>query len=96
MTKEKLMDGKVRLACVGLGRWARVQARGAQRGDVIELVSCFSRDEAKRAAFQQELGIKRSASSFEELLNDGEIEGIILTTPHPLWRPSKPVVLSLR
>lgn len=81
------MDGKVRLACVGLGRWARVQARGAQRGDVIELVSCFSRDEAKRTAFQEELGIKRSASSFEELLNDDEIEGIILTTPNDTHRP---------
>jgi predicted dehydrogenase len=87
MTKEKKMDGKVRLACVGLGRWARVQARGAQRGNVIELVSCFSRDEVKRIAFQEELGIKRSASTLAELLNDDEIEGIILTTPNDTHRP---------
>ena len=43
------MTDKVRLAPVGLGRWARVLARGAQRGDLIDLHSCFSRDEAKRA-----------------------------------------------
>ena len=37
------MSDKVRLASVGLGRWARVLARGAQRGDVeiIEPDSCF-------------------------------------------------------
>jgi len=37
------MTDKVRLAQVGLGRWARVLARGAQRGDVIELVGLQSR-----------------------------------------------------
>ncbi len=62
------MTDKVRLAPVGLGRWARVLARGAQRGDVVELYSCFSRDPEKRVAFQEEFGIPRSASTYEELL----------------------------
>jgi predicted dehydrogenase len=76
------MTDKVRLAPVGLGRWARVLARGAQRGDVIDLYSCFSRDEAKRTAFQQEFGIERSATSYEELLADDAVEGVIVTTPN--------------
>ena len=76
------MTDKVRLAPVGLGRWARVLARGAQRGDVIDLYSCFSRDEAKRTAFQEEFGIERSASSYEELLADEAVEGVIITTPN--------------
>ena len=76
------MTEKVRLAPVGLGRWARVQARGAQRGDVIELVSCYSRDPEKRAAFQAEFGIGRSAASYEELLADPEVEGVLITTPN--------------
>jgi predicted dehydrogenase len=59
-----------------------VLARGAQRGDVIDLYSCFSRDEAKRTAFQQEFGIERSASSYEELLADDAVEGVIVTTPN--------------
>ena len=80
------MAEKVRLASVGLGRWARVQARGAQRGDVIELASCFSRDEAKRSAFQQEFNIPKAASTWEELLADKDIEGIILTTPNDTHR----------
>jgi predicted dehydrogenase len=73
---------KVRLASVGLGRWAKVLARGAQRGDVVELYSCFSRDEAKRTAFQQEFGVPNAAASYKELLADPAVEGVIVTTPN--------------
>jgi predicted dehydrogenase len=81
------MDDKVRLAPVGLGRWARVLARGAQRGDVIELASCFSRDEERRKAFQDEFGVPRSAATYEELLADPEVEGVLITTPNDTHRP---------
>ena len=80
------MADKVRLAPVGLGRWARVLARGARRGDVIELASCFSRDEARRSAFQEEFGIGRSAATLDELLADPEIEGVVVTTPNDTHR----------
>ncbi|MHB8469788.1 MAG: Gfo/Idh/MocA family protein [Gaiellaceae bacterium] len=80
------MTEKVRLASVGLGRWARVLARGAQRGDVIELVSCFSRDEEKRRVFMDEFGIARSAATYEELLADPEVEGVLVTTPNDTHR----------
>jgi predicted dehydrogenase len=73
---------KVRLASVGLGRWARVLARGIQRGDQVEIYSCFSRDEAKRTAFQQEYGVPNAAASYEELLADEAVEGVIVTTPN--------------
>src|ERR1700754_4732275 len=76
------MTDKVRLAPVGLGRWARVLARGAQRGDTVELYSCFSRDAAKRQAFQNDFGVQRSAGSYEELLADPRVEGVIVTTPN--------------
>jgi predicted dehydrogenase len=81
------MSDKVRLAPVGLGRWAKVLARGAQRGDVVELASCFSRDADKRAAFQEEFGVPRGAATFEELLADEEIEGLIITTPNDTHKP---------
>ncbi|MGH8891862.1 MAG: Gfo/Idh/MocA family protein [Actinomycetes bacterium] len=80
------MTDRVRLAPVGLGRWARVLARGAQRGDVIELYSCFSRDEAKRVAFCEEFGIARSAASYDELLADPAVEGVVVTTPNDTHR----------
>jgi predicted dehydrogenase len=77
----------VRLAPVGLGRWANVLARGAQRGDVIELASCFSRSADNRAAFCEEFSIPRSASSYDELLADDQIEGVLITTPNDTHRP---------
>ena len=76
------MSDRIRLASVGLGRWARVLARGAQRGDVVELYSCFSRSEEKRKAFQEEYGVPQSASTYEELLADPDVEGVIITTPN--------------
>lgn len=76
------MSDKVRLASIGIGRWARVLAQAAQRGDVIDLVSCFSRSEGARTAFQEEFGIPRAASSLEGLLSDPEVEGVLVTTPN--------------
>ena len=58
------MQDKVRLAPVGLGRWARVLADGAQRGDTVVLFSRFSRDEERRAKFAEEYGIGKQASSY--------------------------------
>lgn len=80
------MSDKVRLASVGLGRWARVLARGAQRGDTVELYSCFSRSEDKRTAFMEEYGVPRSAATYEELLSDPDLEGVIITTPNDTHR----------
>ncbi len=80
------MAEKVRLAPVGLGRWARVLARGAQRGDVVELYSCFSRDEQRRDAFCAEYGVPNAANSYQELLDDPAVDGVIITTPNDTHR----------
>ena len=76
------MNDVVRLAPIGLGRWARVLARAAGRGTLIELTSCFSRSAEARSAFQEEFGIARSAGSLDELLSDPDIEGVLVTTPN--------------
>ena len=39
-------------------------------------------DDARRAAFQEEYGVPRAASSLDELLSDPEIEGVLVTTPN--------------
>ncbi len=80
------MSDKIRLAPVGLGRWARVLARAAQRGDVIDLYTCYSRSEDKRAAFMEEYGVPRSAASYDALLSDPDVEGVIITTPNDTHR----------
>lgn len=81
------MNERVRLAPVGLGRWARVLARAARRSEVVELVSCYSRDETRRQAFREEFGIAGSATSYEQLLHDDAVEGIVLTTPNDTHLP---------
>lgn len=80
------MTDRIRLASIGLGRWARVLARGVQRSDVVELTSCFSRSEDKRRAFQEEFGVPRAAATLDELLADEEVEGVVITTPNDTHR----------
>ncbi len=80
------MADHVKLASIGLGRWARVLARGAQRGSIIELVNCFSRSEEKRSAFREEFGVPRAAATLDDLLADPEVEGVLVTTPNDAHR----------
>jgi predicted dehydrogenase len=80
------MSERVRLAPIGLGRWAKVLARGALRSDVVELHSCFSRSEENRAAFREEFGVPKSAATLEDLLADHEVEGVLITTPNDTHR----------
>ncbi len=71
----------VRVASMGLGRWANVLADAALRGGKINLVSCFSRTDEKRKDFMSRYGT-REARSFDEFLDDDGIEAVILTTPN--------------
>src|SRR3954468_13938668 len=71
----------VRVAAVGLGRWAKVLADSIQKSERIKLVSCFSRSEQSRAEFSRKYNC-RAAASYAELLKDFEVEGIIVTTPN--------------
>ena len=72
---------KVRLASVGLGGWARTLAAAAGRSGAVEIVRCFDPVEDARASFADETGA-RPASSYEELLRDESVEGVIVATPH--------------
>lgn len=77
---------KVRLAPIGLGRWAEVLAQGARRGSVIELHNCFARSADKRRAFREQHEVARAAGSLDELLADPELEGVLVTTPNDIHR----------
>ena len=74
----------VGIGLVGLGRWAGVHASAAGRTDAVHIVSCFSRDSDRRRAFAAEFGIARTASSFEALLADPEVEAVVIATPNDL------------
>lgn len=74
----------VRLALIGLGRWAQAHAAAAQRSDQVEMVACYSRDAARREAFAVDNKICWAAPSFEAVLASGDIDGVVLSTPNDL------------
>ena len=71
----------VRVAALGMGWWSDVLADAVKRSDTIEIVTCFTRSEDKRKAFAEKYGCKTS-SSYEDILKDPSIEGVINTTPN--------------
>jgi predicted dehydrogenase len=71
----------VRVACIGMGWWSNVLADAIKRSDKLRIVTCYSRSEDKRKAFAAKYGCK-AAPSYKSVLNDGEIEAIVNTTPN--------------
>ncbi len=72
---------KARLASVGLANWGTMLANAAQRAGNVEIIRCFARTEAARGEFAGKFGC-RPAESYEEVLKDDEVEGVLLATPH--------------
>ncbi len=71
----------VRVASLGMGWWSDVLADATGRANGIEIVSCYTRSEDKRNAFAEKYNCA-AASSYEEILEDDSIQGIINTTPN--------------
>src|SRR3954465_4328377 len=80
------MPTPVKVAIVGLGRWAKVLTRAASKSDKLQIVAGYSRSEDKRAAFQHETGVA-AAPDLKTLLADPEIKGVILTVPNEQHLP---------
>jgi predicted dehydrogenase len=75
------MSEKVRLASIGLGWWGYVLADAVNRSGAAEIVTCFARTESTRQEFAEKYGC-RAAGSFEEVLKDAEVQGLLTATPH--------------
>lgn len=71
----------VRVAAVGLGRWAKTLADAIKKSARLRIVNCFSRSEKSRETFSQQYAC-RAAKSYAEMLKDPEVEGVIVTTPN--------------
>ena len=68
------------IAMVGTGMWAPRLAAAAERAG-LELVTCFSRDDARRAEFAERFGCG-AAASLEEAIEHPGVEGVVLVTPN--------------
>lgn len=81
-----MASNPVKLGIVGLGRWAKVLTRAAQKSDKLEIVAGYSRSGEKRQAFQAEFGVA-TVPDMGALLGDPEIKGVILTVPNEQHLP---------
>jgi predicted dehydrogenase len=68
------------VAIVGTGMWGPRLAAAAQRAG-LELVTCFSRDEAKRVEFAERFGCE-PAASLEGAIAHPRVGGVVLATPN--------------
>lgn len=72
----------LRVASVGLGWWAHELAAAIRnKSELINIESCYSSSPQKRQEFSEKFGVDQH-SDFESLLNDNNIDGLLLTTPH--------------
>jgi|TARA_Y100000814_G_C12327558_1_gene400344 UDP-N-acetyl-2-amino-2-deoxyglucuronate dehydrogenase len=76
-----MSEENVRLGVIGLGGWGKMLANASTRAGNVDLVRCFARTKETRDSFSQEFDCK-PAESYSEILNDDEVDGVILTTPH--------------
>ena len=79
-------SARVRLAAVGLGRWARVMARAYAGSEVVELRSCYTRNPERRAAFAADFGCEQD-ESLTALLARDDIDGLVVTAPNDQHAP---------
>lgn len=71
----------VRLGIVGVGWWAGVLTDAARASGLADVVACYSRSAEGRTAFAEQRGC-RAVDDLDDLLQDPQIEGVMLATPH--------------
>ncbi len=71
----------VRIAAVGLGHWSDVHAAALKKNNLLKLVTCYTRTEAKAKKFAAENNCSYE-KSFEDVLKRNDVEAVLLTTPH--------------
>jgi len=77
----ELSRNPVRVGLVGLGYWGLKIAEVVAVSPEIEITRCFARTESTRDAFAAKYGC-RPVASYQAILEDDSIEGVILITPN--------------
>jgi predicted dehydrogenase len=57
---------------------------GAAESDRVDVIAVASRDAARAEAYARERGIERAYGSYEELLNDPDVEAVYISLPNSL------------
>lgn len=77
-------DRVVRLGLAGLG-WGEQVALAAQQSPAVAIAACYARSVETRLAFSQRFGC-RACSSYEDMLQDDSLDGIVIMTPNEAHR----------
>lgn len=73
---------KLRMAILGAGKIAGKMAETVAHLRDVELLAIASRNMEKAEIFAKEHQIKRAYGSYEEMVNDGEVDLVYIATPH--------------
>lgn len=77
----------LRIAFTGTGYASKIHARAARALPDVELVAVVNHRPESMAAFAHEFGIPRQHPDVAALLRDGDIDGLIVSTPNYLHAP---------
>ena len=72
----------MRVAVVGLGRWAEAHVAAARRTEAVDVVACFTRTPERRKRFGAANDIAWVAPSYEALLDSDHVDAVVLSTPN--------------
>jgi predicted dehydrogenase len=79
------MNTPVRLALVGLGSWGRTVVEATINSSKLDWGWVYSRTQSTRQAFAEKYN-SRPAPSYEAILEDPSVEGVVLMTPNDVHR----------
>ena len=75
-------NGKIRWGIIGLGNIAHKFAKDLMLIEDAELAAVASRNPEKSTEFAKEYDCQKAYSSYEEIINDPEIDILYIATPH--------------
>lgn len=74
----------VRFGVLGAANIARQFIAAVANSSLVKVTAVASRDVAKGKAFAREVGVARACGSYEELLNDPDIDAVYVPLPNSL------------
>jgi predicted dehydrogenase len=77
----------LKLGFTGAGYISKIHARAAQAQPEVELVAVVNHRPESMAAFAVEVGIARQYVTVADLLQDGQVDALIVSTPNYLHAP---------
>ena len=81
-----MSSAPVQLGIIGLGRWAKVLTRAAQKSERLKIACGFSRSAQTRSTFTSEHGVP-TVNELPDMLANPAIRGVILTVPNEQHLP---------